>query len=119
MLPNPVGYNRVYVLVGDDFSCDNWWSGQKAGRSFVTNGPLLVTKANDHLPGHVFKANEGEAVDVNIDVTLTTLDDVSEIEIIRNGRVKQRVPVEELQETSEHTRTGRLGRFGLRTAVGF
>jgi hypothetical protein len=50
-----VGYNRAYDYVGDDFSYDNWWNGLKAGRSFVTNGPLLVTKANRHLPGHVFR----------------------------------------------------------------
>ena len=40
--------------IGYDFSYDNWWAGLKAGRSFVTNGPLLVVKADGHLPGHVF-----------------------------------------------------------------
>lgn len=109
VLPNPVGYNRVYVYVGDDFSYDNWWSGLKAGRSFVTNGPLLVTRANDQLPGHVFTEVEGGSVEISIDVSLTTQDDISEIEIIRNGRVEQRVPVKQLAERSAQTSTGQLG----------
>ncbi len=109
VLPNPVGYNRVYVHTGQDFSYDNWWSGLKAGRSFVTNGPLLVTRANDRLPGHVFAEEEGGSVDININVALATQDDISAIEIIRNGRIERRVPVKQLAEKNTQTRIGQLG----------
>jgi hypothetical protein len=109
VLPNPVGYNRAYVYVGDDFSYANWWNGLKAGRSFVTNGPLLVTKANGRLPGHVFRGDQDEAIAIDIDVSLTTEDNVSEIEIIQNGRIAKRVSLQSLEKTSQHTKTGRLG----------
>ena len=59
VLPNPVGYNRVYVHVDGEWRHDKWWRGLKAGRSFVTNGPLLLCKADGKLPGHVFRVPEG------------------------------------------------------------
>jgi hypothetical protein len=88
VLPNPLGYNRVYVHVGERFSYDNWWKGLKAGCSFVTNGPLLLVQANGRLPGHVFSADEGQAITIDVDASLTTLDAVPAIEIIKDGRVE-------------------------------
>lgn len=41
VLPNPVGYNRVYVKIDGAFSVDKWYQGLREGRSFITNGPLL------------------------------------------------------------------------------
>ena len=34
VLPNPVGYNRVYVHTGEHVSWDAWWNGLRKGRSF-------------------------------------------------------------------------------------
>ena len=59
VLPNPVGYNRVYVHVGKELTWEKWWEGLRAGRSFVTNGPLLRVTADGELPGHVFTAADG------------------------------------------------------------
>ncbi len=101
VLPNPVGYNRVYVYTGEDFTYESWWEGLKAGRSFVTNGPILLVKANNHLPGHVFAADEGEEVHVTLDVSLTTLDDVPAVEIVRNGRVEQSIPPSQLSGSGD------------------
>jgi hypothetical protein len=50
VLPNPVGYNRVYVYLDNSFSYEKWWGGLRAGRSFVSNGPLLLCQANGKLP---------------------------------------------------------------------
>ena len=60
VIPNPVGYNRVYVHVGKAFDYERWWNGLKAGRSFVTNGPLLLCRANGQMPGHVFAGDRME-----------------------------------------------------------
>jgi hypothetical protein len=109
VLPNPVGSNRVYVHTGDDFNYDAWWASLKAGRSFVTNGPLLITRADDHLPGHLFRAKQGETLSIPLNVVLTTNDTVPAIEIIKNGRVEQSVPIERLKQTDDHTRSGLLG----------
>jgi len=55
VLPNPVGYNRVYVQVDGELTYEKWWDGLCAGRSFVTNGPLLLVRADGELPGMYFK----------------------------------------------------------------
>src|SRR5262249_47039115 len=96
VLPNPVGYNRVYVHTGKDFSYDKWWQNLKAGRVFVTNGPLLRVQANGQLPGHVFSAEKDKEVKIEIKALLGGNDKVPALEIIRNGSVERTVPVEKL-----------------------
>lgn len=44
--PVPLGWGRVYVNCLDGFSYENWMQGLKAGRSFVTTGPLLLVWVN-------------------------------------------------------------------------
>ena len=62
VLPNPVGYNRVYAQVGGELTPERWWEAVKAGRTFVTNGPLLRVQADGQWPGHVFSAANGKRV---------------------------------------------------------
>lgn len=103
VLPNPVGYNRVYVHCGDDFTYDNWWAGLKAGRSFVTNGPLLRVTVNSQLPGHVFQVPEATVLGLDIDMQMTSLDRISALEIIKNGVIAQRIAV--LPQTNVRKKT--------------
>ena len=70
MLPNPVGYDRVYVHLDGDLTYAKWWDGVKAGRVFVSNGPLLRCRANREWPGHVFEAAQGEALSLRLDAKL-------------------------------------------------
>lgn len=42
--PVPIGYGRVYVNVPGPFDYAKWIEGLRAGRSFVTTGPMLVLK---------------------------------------------------------------------------
>ena len=88
VLPNPVGYNRVYVHVDGAWEHDKWWRGLKAGRCFVTNGPLLLCKADGNLPGHVFRVPEGGRAEIPLDLRITSNDRVPRIEIVKDGRVE-------------------------------
>ena len=99
VLPNPVGYNRVYVYLGKRLSYDKWWDGLRAGRSFVSNGPLLRSEANGKLPGHVFTAGEGKEINLKIKVRLDSRDAISAIEIVKDGRVELAVPYDEWKKT--------------------
>jgi hypothetical protein len=105
VLPNPVGYNRVYVHVGKELTWEKWWEGLRAGRSFVTNGPLLLVKANGELPGHVFTAAAQKDVTVEIKAALTTRDKINFLEVVRDGEVVRRVKYDEF------TKTGSLGKL--------
>ncbi len=94
VLPNPVGHNRVYVHVDGDFTHDKWWDGLRKGNSFVTNGPLLLCRADGHLPGHVFRTEEGKPLALRLDLWLAGNDHVRHVELVHNGRVVQRLEVE-------------------------
>ena len=90
VLPNPVGYNRVYVQL-DQLHRDRWWQGLAEGRCFVTNGPLLICRVNERLPGTVFRS-AGEPIEMEVQLHVTSTDTIPAIEVIQNGRVTQRVP---------------------------
>ena len=96
VIPNPVGYNRVYVQLDGPMDHDAWWAGLRAGRSFVTNGPLLRVKANGEWPGHIFKGREGEAMTITLAGELTSNDPVTHIQIIRDGAVALEMPAAQL-----------------------
>ena len=87
VLPNPVGYNRVYAHVGDEFSYERWWEAVRAGRVVVTNGPLIRPNVEGHYPGHTFYGDPDEGLELEIGLTLTTQDDIRYVEIVKNGVV--------------------------------
>ena len=100
--PNPVGYNRMYVHVGPKFDYAAWWENLRTGRVVVTNGPLMRPTVHGELPGHVFQAPEGETIELEIGLTLSTRQPISYLEIIQNGEVEHSVPLE------QYAQTGRL-----------
>ena len=99
--PNPVGYNRVYVHTGGDFSYEKWWENLRAGRVVVTNGPLVQPKVNGHLPGHVFRAEAGQKLDFEIALTLSTRDPITYLDIIKDGHVEHSVRFDEYSKTGK------------------
>ncbi len=92
VLPNPVGYNRVYVHLDEPLTVDHWFAGLSRGQCFVTNGPLLLVKANDRFPGATFKMGDGKSTSVHLEIQLTSNDRVPRLEVIQNGVVTQTVP---------------------------
>ncbi len=113
VLPNPVGYNRVYVHAGKDLTWEGWWEGLRAGRSFVTNGPLLRVTAGGELPGHVFTTAEGGEVRVELKGDLVARDTIRAIEVVRDGEVVSRVLA------ADFARTGSLGTLAFKASGWF
>ncbi len=95
VLPNPVGYNRVYVYCGEDFTYENWWAGLRAGRVVVTNGPMLRPRVNGELPGHVFTAKAGDTMELAAQLNLSLREKVKYLEIVKDGEVVHEVRLEE------------------------
>jgi hypothetical protein len=89
VLPNPVGYNRVYVHLAEPFTRDAWFAGLGRGGSFVTNGPLLIVRANRQLPGATLDVGAGKTLEVQLEIELTSIDRVPRLEVIQNGEVVQ------------------------------
>ena len=98
-MANPVGYDRVYVHLDEALTYEKWWQGLKAGRVFVSNGPLLRCRANGRLPGYVFKSDLGAALDLSLDATLDSRDPIASVEIVQNGRVIRTCSESDLKPT--------------------
>jgi hypothetical protein len=86
VLPNPVGYNRVYVHLNEPFTHDAWFRGLSQGRCFVTNGPLLLVTIDNEMPGGQIQLQLGERRKVRIDIQLTSQDPIRELALIKNGK---------------------------------
>jgi hypothetical protein len=93
--PNQVGYNRVYVQTGEEFSYDKWFEGLRAGRALVTNGPMIIPTVEGELPGHVFQADAGQEIELEVGLTLLSRDKVTYLEVMKDGRMAHEVRLEE------------------------
>lgn len=87
VLPNPVGHNRVYVQVDGEFTYKKWREGLTAGRSFVSNGPLLRCRANAQFPGHVFE-NKGP-LEIRLEGKVDSRDPLAVLELVHNGHIEK------------------------------
>lgn len=98
--PNSLGYNRIYVFVGEDFSYEAWWQGLRAGQVMVTNGPLIQPFVAGRRPGAVFQSDE-EPLTLDISLNLATGDPIEYLEVIKNGAIVQIVRVADWAKTGE------------------
>jgi hypothetical protein len=93
VLPNPVGYNRVYVHCDGELTWDKWWENLRRGQVVVTNGPMLRPRVfgpgapkEGALPGHVFTADAGKTVELQVALNLATRDKIDYLEIVQDGK---------------------------------
>ena len=79
------GQDRVYVRVEGGFSYERWIENLKAGRTFVTNGPMLDFTVNGKLAGDVVAPdNKGN---VRVRGRAVSQYPLNRVEIIYNGEV--------------------------------
>ncbi len=79
------GEDRVYVQMNGPLDYQKWIDGLRAGRSFVTNGPMLEFKVNDKLAGSVIKLTKAGTIQVN--ATGISQFPLGYGELILNGKV--------------------------------
>lgn len=99
LCPNPVGYNRVYVHLEGPPSWQTWWEAFRQGRVMVTNGPLVRLSVEGKPPGHEFTAPEGQKLELELALSLSTREKVPYLEIIQNGKVAHSVSFEQYQKS--------------------
>ncbi|MEX2173551.1 MAG: CehA/McbA family metallohydrolase [Pirellulaceae bacterium] len=109
VLPNPVGYNRVYVHCGEKLTWDAWWENLRRGRVVVTNGPMLRPQVfgpgapqEGALPGHVFQADKGATVELDIALNLATRDKIEYLEVVQDGKVVHEVRLDAWADNKGH-----------------
>jgi len=81
-----LGTLRSYVQLahGEDLSTKSWIDGLRAGRSFVTNGPLVMLSVNGQPPGSALKINAGQ---VHVLARASSLVPFDTLAIVRDGGV--------------------------------
>ena len=83
--PVPLGWGRVYVHCPDGFSFENWMQGLKAGRSFVTTGPLLSFRVLG--PRDDFRQSKDETSLYTIHTEVWSQGHPVRIELLQAGKV--------------------------------
>lgn len=117
VLPNPVGYNRVYVHCGEDCTYESWLANLRDGKVVVTNGPMLRPKANGELPGHVFTATAGEQLELQPTLKLALREKIDYLEYVKDGRVVRTIPLHLIRGKLPAIRFDESGWFIIRAVA--
>jgi len=85
----PAGYNRAYVRAGENPDLPAFWAAWRAGRNFVTNGPMLFLQVDGRQPGDEI-ALAGSPVELTIRAQALSEQPLTSLEIVINGSVVAR-----------------------------
>ena len=94
VLPNPVGYNRVYIKSDKPLTAGAYYNALRKGPSFVTNGPMLFVDTTN-LPGNK----------VHVKVEARAREPLERIEMVANGQVIEQFPAPQGERSFQAERT--------------
>lgn len=104
-----IGYNRTYAIGSPKYDDDRrlnpvaseteYYNAVWAGRSMITNGPLLRPTLGGYAPGHRFQARTGESLEMSVELHLAVRDPVEYLEVIHNGEVFYSARLDEFAKT--------------------
>jgi hypothetical protein len=80
--------NRVYVWIDEAFSYQAWIDGMKAGRTFITNGPILDLSVDGQGLGGTVERSGGGTVEA--EVSFTSHYPIERVELVADGEVVHR-----------------------------
>jgi Tol biopolymer transport system component len=81
----PPGWGRCYVKLTNGLSYTEWMRGQKAGRSYITSGPMLEWTADGWEPGDTLRLDAPRKVRVR--ARASSQFPMKTLELIVNGTV--------------------------------
>jgi hypothetical protein len=83
-----IGEVRMYVHTGRNFSADAWFAAMKEGRTFVTNGPMLLLTVDRATPGDELKVNRNARLRVRARAWApASIGSPETLEVISQGQV--------------------------------
>ena len=88
----PLGGNRVYVKTDAGLSYEAWIAGLRAGKSFVTNGPMLSLLVNGKAPGSEIVAPNPGPYAIVVHAEAQSVFPMDRLEIVQNGQVVHTQP---------------------------
>ena len=82
------GAVRNYVKITGEYSVQKWFDGLKAGRTFVTNGPMLEFSINGKGMGSEVPVKRGALLAIEAKAMINPdIDRLNRIELIQHGKV--------------------------------
>ena len=98
-----VGAMRTYVRTEDGaLSVDGWHEGLKAGRSFVTNGPLVSLTVNGRIAGEQIELPE-EGGTLEVEAVMRSVVPLTRVWLVSNGADVAEVPLSEDRRSASLT----------------
>jgi hypothetical protein len=91
--PSLPGVERYYVKLDGGFDAERWYAAFRAGRTFVTNGPLLDFTINGVDMGQELRVPRGTRLEVSAVAQLNPdIDRLGRLELIVHGDVVSTAP---------------------------
>jgi hypothetical protein len=87
----PVGLYRTYARLDEEFSYDAWCRAVRAGRTFLSGGPLVTLAVDGYQPGDTVPLSGPGSVTVR--ATARSVFPLRSLELVRNGEVVARAEV--------------------------
>jgi hypothetical protein len=84
----PVGLYRTYARLDEEFSYEAWCRAVRAGRTFLSGGPLVTLAVDGREPGDTVTLSGPGTVTVQ--ATVRSVFPLRSLEVVRNGEVVAR-----------------------------
>jgi len=99
---SPPGWGRCYVRLPNGLDYKRWIEGERAGRSFIGNGPMIEFVVGDSAPGDTIKLTAPRTVRVHSRGSAQA--PLEKLELIYNGRVvaNGQLSADKLELTLDH-----------------
>jgi hypothetical protein len=91
----PLGYGRTYAKLEGPLSEAGYLNAIRGGRTFATNGPMLILTANGLDSGAEIRYSTSGDEPVWIKADLRSIQRIDSLELLYNGKVIKRVALEE------------------------
>lgn len=99
VMGNEYGTPRTYVHVAGTLSAQGFLDALKAGRAFVSYGPMLFVSADEKIPGDTLEATKGQTIRLSVHAQSTEALEGVQADLIRNGQKVQSIPVTGMDQT--------------------
>ncbi len=91
----PLGYGRTYAKLHGPLSEASYLDAIRAGRTFATNGPMLVLTANGLDSGEVIEYPIDNDDPIWIKAELRSIQRIDSLELLYNGKVIKKIELED------------------------
>jgi hypothetical protein len=107
-----VGSHRTYVFTGDrGRDMHAWLDGMRAGRSFVTNGPLVQLSVDGKVPGETVQVPAGGG-SARVQVQVRSIVPLRKITLYFNGAAVEDIPLGADRKSAQFEKTTSVTRSG-------